>query len=35
MQLSIPFLEYELRNALVALCNNLIVMYIILGKLES
>lgn len=33
MQLSIPYLECEMHNAIVALCNNLIVMYIILGKL--
>lgn len=33
MQQTIPFLECELRNALVALCNNLIVMYAVLGKL--
>lgn len=33
MQTSIPFFECELRNALVALCNNLIVLYIVLGEL--
>lgn len=34
MQQTIPFFECELRNALVALCNNLIVMCIILGGIN-
>lgn len=32
MQTSIPFFECELRSALVALCNNLIIMLIVLGE---
>jgi hypothetical protein len=35
LQLSIPFFDCELRNALVSLCNNLVVMYIILGQTKS
>ena len=31
MQTSINFFECELRNALVALCNNLVIISIILG----
>lgn len=34
MQLSIPFLKCELRNAIVALCNNLVIMCVVLGEKE-